>query len=46
MLPASTLAAKKEKSAPGYKKSKDRVTVMARSNVTGDHKLPLVFIEK
>jgi hypothetical protein len=46
MLPDKTLAAREEKAAPGYKKSKDRVTVMACSNVTGDHKLPLVFIGK
>jgi len=46
MLPSKTLASMEEKSAPGYKKSKDRVTVMACSNVTGNHKLPVVVIGK
>lgn len=46
MLPSKTLASVEEKSAPGYKKSKDRVTVLACSNVTGSHKLPLVVIGK
>jgi len=46
MLPDKTLASKEEKAAPGYKKSKDRVTLMACSNVTGDHKLKPVLIGK
>ncbi len=46
MLPDKTLASREEKSAPGYKKSKERLTVMACSNVTADCKLPLVVIGK
>jgi len=46
MLPTKTLASKKETSAPGYKKSKERVTVLACSNVTGDNKLRLTLIGK
>lgn len=46
MLPGKTLASKLDDAAPGYKKSKDRVTVMACSNASGKHKLPLVLIGK
>lgn len=46
MLPEKTLAAKHEKGAKGMKKQKDRVTLMACSNASGSHKLPLVFIHK
>lgn len=46
MLPTKTLASEKEASAPGYKKSKERVTVLACSNVTGNHMLRLTFIGK
>lgn len=46
MLPTKTLASKKEAAAPGYKKSKDRVTVLACSNATGNHKLRLTLIGK
>lgn len=46
MLPTKTLAAKQEKSAPGYKRSKERVTLLACSNATGDHKLELALIGK
>lgn len=45
-LPTKTLVAKEERSAPGYKISKDRVTLMACSHVTGDHKLKLLIIGK
>ena len=41
MLPRKTLASKKEAAAPGYKKSKERVTILACSNATGNHKLKL-----
>ena len=41
-----TLAKKSEKYAKGMKKQKDRVTLMACSNASGSHKLPLVFIHK
>ncbi len=40
------LASASEKSAPGMKASKDRVTLMAFSNATGTHKLRLVIIGK
>uniref|UniRef100_A0A1B6M632 HTH CENPB-type domain-containing protein n=1 Tax=Graphocephala atropunctata TaxID=36148 RepID=A0A1B6M632_9HEMI len=46
MLPSSTLASKHEDSAPGYKKKKERVTILACSNVTGTLKLPLCVIGK
>ena len=46
MLPAKTLASRGEKKAEGMKKQKDRVTLMACSNATGNHKLPLVLIGK
>ncbi len=44
MLPDKTLAAKDEAKARGMKKQKDRVTLMAYSNASGSHILPLVFI--
>ncbi|GFV73682.1 jerky protein homolog-like [Trichonephila clavipes] len=34
------------KSSPGYKMSKDRVTLMACSDAFGNHKLPLMVIGK
>lgn len=46
MLPTYTLASQQENSAPGYKKKKERVTILACSNATGSHKLPLGFIGK
>lgn len=46
MLPAKTLASKEEKSAPGHKKSKERLTILACSNATGNHKPKLVVIGK
>jgi hypothetical protein len=46
MLPTKTLAAREEKSAPGYKRSKERLTVMACSNASGEHKLKLTLIGK
>ena len=46
LLPQRTLAANHEKQAPGRKKSKERVTLMACANVSGSHKFPLVFIAK
>lgn len=45
-LPTTTLAAENEKNAPGYKASKDRITVMCCSNVSGTHKSKLVVIGK
>lgn len=46
MLPSKTLASRSEKGASGMKKQKDRVTLMACSNATGMHKLPMMFIGK
>lgn len=46
MLPDKTLAARSEKHPDGMKKQKDRVTLMACSNATGTHKLPLMFVGK
>ena len=45
MLPTKTLASKREAAAPGYKKSKERVTILACSNATGNHKLRLTLVE-
>lgn len=45
-LPSKTLAFQKEKSAPGHKSSKERLTIMTCSNVTGSKKLKLVVIGK
>ena len=44
MLPSKTLASKKEKSLFGYRRSKERVTIHAYNNVTGEHKLKLTLI--
>lgn len=46
MLPSKTLAAKDERSAPGYKKSKERVTLLACSNASGNLKLKTMLIGK
>lgn len=46
MLPTHTLASKQEDNAPGYKKEKERVTVLACSNAKRVQKLPLAFILK
>ncbi|KAL4126732.1 hypothetical protein QTP88_010941 [Uroleucon formosanum] len=46
MLPSKTLAAQSEKSAPGHKSSKERLTIMTCSNATGSHKIKLTVIEK
>ena len=43
-LPTKTIAGRCERSAPGMKKQKDRVTLMSCSNSTGTHKLPLMFV--
>ena len=40
-LPSKTLAFAKEAKSPGFKTSKERVTILACSNATGDHKLRL-----
>ena len=46
MLPTKTLASKREAAAPGYKKSKERVTILAYINATGNHKLRLTLVGK
>ena len=46
MIPNKTLATRLEKGAQGMKKQKECITLMACSNATGSHKLPLVFINK
>ena len=45
-LPQRTLALVEEKQAPGYKESKERVTIMNCSNATGTHKVLLLLIGK
>ncbi len=46
LLPNKTLADGTEKTAKNMKTSKDRVTLMATGNASGDFRLPLVFIHK
>ncbi|XP_023225692.1 tigger transposable element-derived protein 2-like [Centruroides sculpturatus] len=46
LLPAKSLAFKEEQSAPGFERSKERVTILACSNATGEHKLKLDLIGK
>ncbi|XP_003740155.2 tigger transposable element-derived protein 2-like [Galendromus occidentalis] len=43
-LPSRSLAARNERSAPGRKASKDRVTVMTCANATGNHRIPILLI--
>lgn len=45
-LPRKTLASLTEKTAPGFKMQKDRITVMVCANATGSHRLPLLVIGK
>ncbi|XP_067140340.1 jerky protein homolog-like [Centruroides vittatus] len=45
-MPTKTLVSKNEMSAPGFKASKSRITVMVCGNVTGSHRLPLLIIGK
>ena len=44
MLPSRTLASGAEKTAPGFKTVKPKVTLLVCSNASGSHKLPLVLI--
>lgn len=46
MLPSKTLAAKSERTAPGFKKSKERVTILATANASGSLKLRPLLIGK
>ena len=41
-----SLASKKEESVPGFDLRKECVIVLACSNTTGTHKLPLMVIDK
>ena len=45
-MPNKMLLSSREKEAKGFKKPKDRVTLMACANATGSIKLPLLFIHK
>lgn len=45
-LPTKSLVSRNEKSAPGFKPSKERLTVMCCSNASGTHKLRLLVIGK
>lgn len=45
-LPSKTLAAENERSAPGHKVSKERLTLMCCSNATGTHKVKLFVVGK
>ncbi|XP_046663125.1 jerky protein homolog-like [Homalodisca vitripennis] len=45
-LPRKSLASKREKAAPGFKVSKERITIMVAANATGTHALPLLMISK
>lgn len=46
MLLSKTLVSNEEKMLKDTKRSKDRLTVLAYSNVTGTHKMVLVIIGK
>lgn len=47
-MPDPTYISKEEKTMPGFKVSKDRMTLLLRSNASGDMKLKplLVFVSK
>lgn len=45
-LPRKSLASRKEKAAPGFKVSKDRITAMVCANASGEHALGLLVIGK
>lgn len=46
LLPQKTFATSQEKSAPGFKTNKERLTVGVCSNASGTHKIPLFVIGK
>ncbi|XP_046686075.1 jerky protein homolog-like [Homalodisca vitripennis] len=45
-LPTKSLASREEKSAPGFKMDKQRLTVLACSNASATNKIPLMVIGK
>lgn len=45
-LPDKTLASLSEKSAPGFKMQKDRITAMVCANASGSHRFPLLIVGK
>lgn len=45
-LPSKSLASKREAKAPGFKVSKERITIVTTANASGTHALPLVMIGK
>ncbi|XP_055714421.1 jerky protein homolog-like [Phlebotomus papatasi] len=45
-LPNKTLAARTQRSASGFKQSKERITILACANASGTHKIPLFVIGK
>ena len=46
LLPQKTLAGSYEKTAKNFKKPKDRVSILATANASGDFRLPLLMIGK
>nr|XP_016847311.1 PREDICTED: jerky protein homolog-like isoform X1 [Anolis carolinensis] len=46
MLPNMSLAARTEAAAHGYKRNKERLTILACSNATANHKMDLAMIGK
>lgn len=45
-LPQKTLASFSEKTAPGFKVQKNRITAIVCANANGNHRLPLLVIGK
>ena len=45
-LPRKSLASRRENTAPGYKVSEERVTILTCANVAGNHALPILMIGK
>lgn len=45
-LPQRTLVSCREKSAPGFNKAKDRLTVLGCTNATGTHQLKPILLGK